>query len=361
MACALSTSFNMLIAFRFLAGMIGAAPMTVGGGTIGDIIPPQERGFAMMIWNMGVVLGPVIGPIVGGFLSQARGWRWLFWLVVIVAGASSVAGIIFLRETNPSVLLERKTRKLRKETGNMKFRSKLDSGLTSKGLFIRAIVRPFKMLFLSPICGLLCIYNAFIYGVVYIFLTSFTFVMEDSYGFNRGSLGLIYIGIGIGLVAGMVSYGMVSDRIVKHLMKRNGDGRPKPEYRLINTLFGAPFIPVGLFIYGWTAQYEIQWAVPLLGTLLIGFGFTTIMASIANYMIDAFTIHAAGAMAALTVSRSIFGATFPLFVLHLYDTLNYGWGNSLLAFLALAMVPIPALFYRYGERLRTNPRFQVKL
>lgn len=360
-ACAVSSNFNMLIAFRFLAGMIGAAPMTVGGGTVADIIPPQQRGLAIMVWNMGVVIGPVIGPVAGGFLSQAAGWRWLFWLVVIVTGAVSILGVIVLRETNPTVLLQRKTRRLQEETGNTKLRSKLDLGATPKDFFIRAIVRPSKLLFLSPICGLLCVYNAFIYAITYIFFTTFPVVFEGNYGFNQGAVGLSYIGIGIGMMGGMFSYGIISDPIVKYLAKKNGDERPKPEYRLPTTLFAAPFIPVGLFIYGWTAQNEIQWAVPMLGTLLLGFGLTIILASVANYMIDSFTIHAASAMAAIAVSRSIFAATFPLFALHMYDALDYGWGNSLLAFIALGMVPIPGLFYIYGERIRTNPRFQVKL
>lgn len=360
-ACALSTNFNMLIAFRFLAGMAGAAPMTVGGGTAVDIIPPQQRGLAIMVWNMGVVVGPVIGPVAGGFLSQAAGWRWLFWLVVIVTSVVAIAGVIVLRETSQSVLLQRKTKRHRRETGNMNLRSKLDSGLTRNNLFLRAIMRPAKLAFLSPICGLLCLYNAFVYAIIYIFFTTYTFVFEGNYGFNQGTVGLTYIAIGIGMVGGMLSYGMISDRILKYLTKKNGDEKPKPEYRLPPVIFAAPLIPAGLFIYGWTAQYEIQWAVPLLGTLILGFGLTIILASVANYLIDSFTIYAASAMAAITVSRSIFAATFPLFALHLYDTLNYGWGNSLLAFIALGMVPIPTLFYIYGERLRTNPRFQVKL
>lgn len=50
---------------------------------------------------------------------------------------------------------------------------------------------------------------------------------------------------------------------------------------------------------------------------------------------------------------------FPLFGLQMYDGLGLGWGNSLLGFLALAMCPIPFLFYKYGERLRNSKRFKV--
>lgn len=48
-ACALSTNLNMLIAFRFLMGCVGATPLTIGGGTIADIMPQERRGSAMAI------------------------------------------------------------------------------------------------------------------------------------------------------------------------------------------------------------------------------------------------------------------------------------------------------------------------
>lgn len=381
-ACALSTNMNMLIGFRFVAGIIGSAPMTVGGGTIADIMPPEQRGLAIMVWNLPVVAGPIIGPVIGGFLTQAAGWRWLFWLVVISSGVAAIAGVVVLRETNPVVILKWKTNRLRKETGKQHLRSKLDLGLSTKDIFVRATVRPFKLLFLSPICGLACckchvspfylfrrlanlfmipVYNAFVYAIMYLFFTTFTFVFEGVYGFSQGTVGLTYIGMGIGMLGGMFSYGMTSDKIMKYLAHKHGLERPKPEHRLPLTIFAAPFIPIGLFIYGWTVEYHVHWAVPLLGTLLVGFGLTIILASVANYMIDTFTIYAGAAMAAITVSRSVFAATFPLFALHMYDALGWGWGNSLLGFIALAGCSIPPLFYIYGERLRTEPKYQVIL
>jgi hypothetical protein len=78
---------------------------------------------------------------------------------------------------------------------------------------------------------------------------------------------------------------------------------------------------------------------------------------ISTYLIDAFTVHAASALAANTVLRSLLGALLPLAGPAMYEALGLGWGNSLLGFIALAMVPIPILFWRYGERLRTNKRF----
>lgn len=82
-ACALSTSAGMLLAFRFLAGFVGVAVVTCGSGTIADLMPPQKRGAAMSVWSLGPLLGPVVGPVCAGFLVEAMGWRWVFWVITI--------------------------------------------------------------------------------------------------------------------------------------------------------------------------------------------------------------------------------------------------------------------------------------
>ena len=83
--------------------------------------------------------------------------------------------------------------------------------------------------------------------------------------------------------------------------------------------------------------------------------------SINTYLVDAFTLHAASAMAASAVLRSLVGALLPLAGQKMYSTLGLGWGNSLLAFIALALCPIPWVFWKYGERIRTSQRFRVVL
>ncbi|KAI9693735.1 MAG: hypothetical protein M1822_003006 [Bathelium mastoideum] len=348
-ACAVSTSLNMLIGFRFLAGLAGSTVLTNGGGTIADMIVQEKRGGAM---------APIVGPVVGGYLGEAKGWRWVFWLLVMLAGVFDILCFIFCRETYAPVILERKALRLRKETGNPNLRSKMSSGLPPREFFKRSIIRPTKLLLFSPICTILCIYTAIIYGTLYLLFTTFTYIFEGQYGFSSGSVGLTYIGIGIGMILGMAIFGGASDRILKAKTK---NGEMKPEYRLPPLVPGSFCVPIGLFIYGWTAQYHEQWAVPLFGTLVVGIGVLAVFMAIQTYLVDAFTIHAASAVAANTVIRSIFGACFPLFGLQMYNALGLGWGNSLIAFIALALCPVPMLLLRYGESIRKNPRFQLQL
>jgi multidrug resistance protein len=81
---ALSNSIGMLLAFRLLMGLAGSVPITIGSGSIADIMPVEMRGRAMSAWALGPLLGPCIGPVAGGYLTRAAGWRWVFWLIAIL-------------------------------------------------------------------------------------------------------------------------------------------------------------------------------------------------------------------------------------------------------------------------------------
>ena len=185
-----------------------------------------------------------------------------------------------MRESYAPVILARKAARLRKETGNEALRSKLDTGLSHKELLLRSIVRPTKMLLFSPICCLFSIYMSVCYGILYLLFTTYTFVFEKTYHFSSGTVGLTYIATGVGMLAGLAFIGPSIDRAVK---KQKALGREmKPEHRipLWLTLPGAVSLPIGLFIYGWTAQYHVHWAVPLLGTCIVGFGLLAIFVSL---------------------------------------------------------------------------------
>ncbi|RMZ73939.1 Major facilitator superfamily domain general substrate transporter [Pyrenophora seminiperda CCB06] len=358
-ACAVSNSMGMLIAFRFLAGCAGSAPLTLGGGTIADMFRPEQRAGATVVWALGPLLGPVIGPIGGGFLVEKLVWRWVFWIIAIFAGAFAAIFFFVGDETYPPIILARKAAALRKETGNMNLRSKLASNLPPKEILIRSIVRPTKMLIMSPIVGLMSLYVALNYGILYLFFTTVTFVFEDQYRFSSGAVGLAYIGVGVGMLTGMILLGLLSD---KNIVKHQNNGGAKPEHRLMLrlTVPGAISLPIGVFIYGWTTYYKVHWIVPIMATSTIGLGNLMAMMTIQTYLLDAFTVHAASAMAANTILRSAFGAFLPLAGRDMYNSLGLGWGNSLLGFLALAVIPVPILFRIYGERIRTSPRWQVQ-
>ncbi|KAF4972816.1 hypothetical protein FSARC_716 [Fusarium sarcochroum] len=358
-ACALSPNLGGLIAFRLLAGLAGCCPLTLGAGSLADIISKEKRGAAMSSWVLGPLLGPVVGPIAGGYLSAAKSWRWSFWVVAIVTGAITIVAFVFMRETYAYVILDKKTKKLRKETGNTKLRSALDKGITPKELFSLAMVRPTKMLLFSPIVLFLSLYMALIYGYLYLLFTAMPALFEGEYHFSSGSVGLSYIGIGVGSLTGLAITGATSDPLVRYLAKKNG-GDTKPEYRL-PVMVGACFlIPAGLFLFGWTAENRNHWILPIIGTGFLGCGMIVVFMAISVYLVDAYLEYAASAIAASTVLRSLVGALLPLAGRSMYNSLGYGWGTSLLGFISVAAIPLPLIFYKYGEKIRSRNLFDVK-
>ncbi|OIW25633.1 MFS general substrate transporter [Coniochaeta ligniaria NRRL 30616] len=358
LGCAFATNTASFMVFRFLAGCAGSVPMTTGAGSVADIIPPKDRGKFMAIWGLGPLIGPVVGPIVGGFMTQAVGWRWTFRLLAILGGISLVGGIIVLRETHEATLLKRKVAQLRLQTADQTYivTSRVDKTRNISPLkFIgRALIRPTKILLFSPIVLCVSLYNAVVFGLMFLLFDTFPQVFAQAYSFSPGLQGLAYLGFGFGTLLSMAITTKYSDR----LMRAATDTKARPELRLKLMMYFSPAIPVGFFWYGWAAETRTHWIVPILGTFVIGFGSLFVMLTTHIYLVDVFDAQAAAsALSAALITRILFGTFLPFCAAPLYGRLGLGWGNSLLGFLVLALSPVPFVFYRYGSVLRE--RFPV--
>lgn len=285
----------------------------------------------------------------------------------MVSGLFTILSFMFMRETYAATILQTRTTRLQKQTENMALRSKLDIGLSPKDFFIRSIFRPAKMLIFSPIVLATSIYVGVVYGYMYLLFTTFSLVFEGAYGFSSGSVGLTFLGLGVGSFGGLAYFAIASDRAIKKRGAAEAASagiaavQPvsiKPEYRLPPMIPGGILIPIGLLLYGWTARYHVHYIVPIMSTAIIGIGNLVIFMCVSTYLIDTYTVYAASALAANTVIRSVMGAVLPLAGQRMYGALGLGWGNSLLAFIALALVPVPFVLLKWGERLRK--RFEIK-
>ena len=266
---------------------------------------------------------------------------------------------MLLPETYPPRLLEVKAMRLRKETGDLSLRSKYDKGYTPAQLFRLSIIRPSKMLVRCPTIGIVSLFLAIAYSYMYLMFTTLTNVFETSYEFNAGEAGLSYLGLGIGSLVGQYTLDIFMSRHLKKQLARNG--RIRPEDQLSSLVVAGLLLSVGLFWYGWSVEYQVNWIVPILGTSVCGIGIALFFLAIQTYLVEAYTIHAASALAANTFVRCVFGVTIPLAGPPLYQKLGYGWGNSLLGFLALSVIPASLWLLRYGEGIRENPRFMPDL
>lgn len=145
--------------------------------------------------------------------------------------------------------------------------------------------------------------------------------------------------------------GVTNDKIMLKLRTKNG-GQFEPEMRLPTMIIFACILPISFFWYGWTADKHVFWIVPIIGMFPFGVGMMGVFMPIQTYIIDCYPAYAASANATLTATRSLVGALLPLAGTPMFDALGLGWGNSLLGFLALAFVPIPIIFTKYGKTIR---------
>jgi len=134
----------------------------------------------------------------------------------------------------------------------------MDKGISRSQVWTRAIVRPMKLLFMSPIVFVLSFYAAFLYGLNYLIYTTISFIFVEHYDFTTGTSGLSYLGLAIGFACGLFAFGLTSDKTLAKLAAKNG-GRQEPEFRLPIMTPGALLIPISFFWYGWSVQANVHW------------------------------------------------------------------------------------------------------
>ncbi|KAI0055615.1 MFS polyamine transporter [Artomyces pyxidatus] len=367
LACGFTQNTGQLISFRFLAGLGGSAPLSIGGGFISDLFRAEERGVAVALYTLGPLLGPIIGPIAGGWIAERSTWRWVFRSTTIADGVVQFFGLFFLQETYAPTLLKRRAKRIRKEmdeekANRMEVRTVYETADRHwKAIFAKTMVRPFRLMALEPIIQVFGLYMAFVYGTFYIFLTTLPTIFQRLYHERIGIAGLNYLPLGIGLMLAAQLNARVLDRVYAYLKAKNG-GAGRPEYRLPLLVPGSLIFPSGLLIAGWAAQKHVHWIVVDLGIGLIGASIVFIGLGVQSYVIDTFTLRAASAMAAVSCLRSLAGFGFPLFAPPMYEALGFGKGNTILAGVAVLLgVPAPFLLWRYGERIRGASKHARKL
>ncbi len=100
MLCGVAQSLPQMVVFRLMQGMFGAALVPLSQAVMLDIYPPEQRGSAMAIWGVGVMVGPILGPTLGGYLTDVYNWRWVFF-INLPFGVLAVAGLAWFMPKAP--------------------------------------------------------------------------------------------------------------------------------------------------------------------------------------------------------------------------------------------------------------------
>jgi len=351
---AFSPNLGGLLFGRFMSGFAGSVFLSVAGGSFTDMFKKSEIGVPMCVYSLSPFCGPALGPLVSVFINENLYWRWTFYVFLIYSAVMLLLIILFVPETYVPVLLIRKAKRKRAETGNDKLYAPLEVKQKEQSVYKTAIYsaqRPFLLLAKDRMMAILCFYTGLVLAIIYLFFVAFPYVFKTVFGFSAVGQGLSFLGLLVGLLVGGLSspkfQTLYNDKVSKN-------GKPKSEYRLYPLMIGSLLCPVGLFIFAWTCFSYLHWIGAMIGTAIYGMGVSLIFQGIFSYTTDAYRLYSASAMACNSLIRSYMSGVFPLFGLQMYEGIGVNWGSSVLAFATVAMIPFPFLFFKYGEEIRSK-------
>ena len=358
LGCAFATSGQQLLIFRFLSGIGASSPMNIGGGCLGDMFLPADRGHAMGVFSLAVLLGPSAGPLCGAWIVQKSNWRWIFRATAIANISTFGMALWLLKESYGPYILHKRALELRSQTEDIRWTS--TGGDVWDKPFYKLIwestVRVFAMSS-EPIVLVLAMFMATFYGVHNILLGTIPASFQDVYHQSVGASGLNYISFGLGFFIGAPVVGKTTDKAYRKLKSRDPRNLGKPEFRLPSQFFFSLCAPTGLLIFGWTLEKHAFWLLPNIGLFLVGIGTIAGLQSVTTYAVDTYLGFAVSALGFVVFVRSIVGCLFTLFAPSMFRSLGHGLGSTVLAGILLVCgVPVPGLLWIYGREWRMRSR-----
>ncbi|KAG7666332.1 MDR1 [[Candida] subhashii] len=361
---ALVDNFAGLCVLRFLSGFFASPCLATGGASVSEVLKPAYIPVGLACWSLGCVCGPSFGPFFGALLTVKASWRWIFWFMCILSGFSFIMLFFSLPETYGKTLLYRKAKRLRAITGNERITS--EGELENKAITTHEIVkdtlwRPIEIFLMEPVILMINIYLALVYSIFYLFFEVYPIFFVGARHFTLIELGCTYFSTVIGIGISAVIYIKI---IRKIFTQRILDGKGvEPEVFMPLAIAGGICMPVGLFIFGWSATTHTHWIGPLIGAAIFSAGGFLIFQTLYSFLAGSFQ-YVGSIFAGNNLFRSSVAGCFPLFGRPLYNNLAtkefpVGWGSSVLGFITSAMVAIPVLFYLNGPKLRARSKYAL--
>lgn len=351
---ALAPNIQTFLIGRFLQGLCGVCTVLLIGTITGDVFYPKHVQIVIAFNLLAIYFSPVLGPIISSFLIKWATLQWISWALIIIGGTFSIISL-FMKETYAPVLLRRKAQRLRKETGRTNIVAAIElNPLTFEVFMTKYVKRPLFMLIKDKALAYLSFYTAIVYGLLYALLAAFPLAFGDKDHRNYSFIPtyLPTLSISIGIVLSFILLIATNNRYNRR-KERDRDGTADPELRLENCCVGAIFLPIGLFIFGWTGGDDsIHWVVPCIGGVFMGFATSIIYICCILYIVDGYKLYAASAFAVNGVLRSLCCTLLSSVIRLMINKMTLGGAMSFFGAISIVVAPGPFILLRYGAQWR---------
>jgi MFS family permease len=395
------TNYKSLLWARIIQGVALAPFEALVNACVGDLYFVHERGPRMAFTNVSLFGGAFLTPVIVGKMTHDIGWSWTFYFIAIFMGLMLPLLVFFVPETafkradhlntdmeqdvpdrkslgsqsSPShtppassagggVVAEKSTTTAATEavqqpklkTPYLKTLLPFNGRKTNESFF-KLLFRPLP-LFLHPAILWACLIQGVIIGwTVLIGVVIAAIFMAPPLFFDEKRTGYLYTSAFIGSIIGLILSGLLSDRINKLMIRRNG-GKYEPEFRILLVIPMLLFSATGLYGFGITAAdiARYGWLIPdvFFGFVIVGM----VMAAVASalYIVDAHRQIAVEAFTCLLIFKNIFAFILTYYA---YDWIIGGRGGSVKSLfviigsiqVGICMLGIP--MYVFGKRNRS--------
>ncbi|EJT99614.1 MFS general substrate transporter [Dacryopinax primogenitus] len=352
-----TTDYWLLVFLRCVQAAGSASSVAISAGTIMDVAAPHERGTMLAMSSIGALVAPCIGPVIGGLLAGNLGWRSIFWFLCICSGVVLLLEALFLPETLRTITGDGSVpaQKWNRPFIPVLLRDVQDEGKSPDAVRGRnnpiEIIKSFRNIDLCIILWSNAVPYSVLYGILTTMSPTFLAVMPS---LTEIDLGLCYLSIGAGGIAGALGSGKLVDwdfrRAKKLALQKQGmrtedaaekatDIKGSSKYEGIECIertrlrlspaYWASFVVI-VIGYGWAAERKVHIACLLILQFLAMFQVTAIFTLNQTLLMDLFPGRGASVTASNNVVRCLTGAVLVSIVDYIINGVGVGWTFTIL-------------------------------
>jgi MFS family permease len=281
----------------------------------------------MSIYTFFLAAGSACGPIINGWIGEKLSLQWFWYLCAICTGVNLLAAVFLLPETNyhRNLFIDDTADSLHPTSNGSVYPTgepvkkgmsfwniiKIHAPAQPISSLPKVFFRPFPLIAVPAVFWAVVTYGNFLAWVVASDIQKSVFFPQPPYLLSLGATGSTSVASILGIAAGALAGGFVSDKTAQRSTRRN-NGIREPEHRLPALLPAAIAAPIGCLIFGLTFAHNTHWIGPLIGLFFVNFALACGPNVALTYVVDAYLPWAGEAMVTVNALKNLvaFGMSY---------------------------------------------------